>query len=109
MAKTITGIVSSDKANKTIVVTVQAHKTHPIYKKKYTFSRKFMAHDENNDAKEGDKVVISECKPISARKRYTLDSVIEKATIKHIEPEIVPDTTTKTESVSKDSSTEGKK
>lgn len=88
MAKTITGIVSSDISNKTIVVTVLTPKTHPIYKKKYSYSRKFMAHDETNSAKVGDKVVISECRPISARKHYNLDTIIEKAGITHIEPEI---------------------
>jgi small subunit ribosomal protein S17 len=88
MARTITGIVSSDKTDKTIVVTVQADKTHPIYKKKYSFSRKFMAHDAKNDAKIGDKVVISETRPLSARKRYTLDRVVERAGVKHEEPEL---------------------
>lgn len=88
MAKTITGIVTSDISNKTIVVTVLTPKTHPIYKKKYSYSRKFMAHDESNSAKIGDKVVISECKPISARKHFNLDSIIEKAGITHNEPEI---------------------
>ncbi len=87
MIKTITGIVSSDKVDKTIVVTVQAHKTHPIYKKQYSFSRKFMAHDEQNEAKLGDKVIIHETRPLSARKRYTLDKVLERAAIKHEEPE----------------------
>lgn len=87
MAKTFTGVVSSDKADKTIVVTVQARKTHPIYKKQYSVSKKFMAHDENNEAKAGDKVSISETKPLSKRKRFTLDKVIERAPIRHIEPE----------------------
>lgn len=89
MARTITGTVSSDKTNKTIVVTVVSSKTHPIYKKKYSFSRKFMAHDEKNQAKTGDKVIISETRPLSARKRYTLDKILERAGIKHEEPEVV--------------------
>jgi len=89
MAKTITGLVSSDKTDKTIVVTVQANKTHPIYKKKYSFSRKFMAHDEKNEAQHGDKVIISETRPLSARKRYTLDKIVERAGVKHEEPELV--------------------
>ncbi len=87
MAKTITGVVSSDKVYKTIVVTVHARKTHPIYKKQYTVTRKFMAHDEKNEAKLGDKVVISETRPLSARKRYILTDVVEKAGVKHEEPE----------------------
>lgn len=78
MSKTITGIVSSDKADKTIVVTVQTRKTHPIYRKQYSVSRKFMAHDENNEAQVGDKVTIVETRPLSARKRYALDRIVEK-------------------------------
>ncbi len=87
MAKTLTGIVSSDKGDKTIVVIVTTHKTHPIYNKKYITSKKFMAHDETNDAHIGDKVIISETRPLSARKRFILDKVLERATIRHQEGE----------------------
>jgi len=79
MAKTLVGLVSSDKGDKTIVVTVAIRKTHPLYKKQYTFSKKFMAHDEKNEAHIGDKVSIAETRPISARKRYILEKVLEKA------------------------------
>jgi small subunit ribosomal protein S17 len=78
MAKTIIGTVSSDKTDKTIVVTVQSRQTHPLYRKQYTVSRKYMAHDEKNEAQVGDKVAIVETRPLSARKRYTLDRIIEK-------------------------------
>jgi small subunit ribosomal protein S17 len=78
MAKTITGIVSSAKSDKTIVVTVHTRKTHPLYRKQYTVSRKFMAHDEKNEAEVGDKVAIVETRPLSARKRHTLSKIIEK-------------------------------
>lgn len=87
MAKTLIGVVSSDKGDKTIVVTVTARKTHPIYKKQYTISTKFMAHDEQNTAHVGDKVAIVETRPISARKRFKLDKVLEKGGIHHVEPE----------------------
>lgn len=87
MAKTLTGVVSSDRADKTIVVTVRTRKTHPIYKKQYTVSKKFMAHDEQNQAKTGDQVIISETRPISARKRFALEKVLERAVIRHEEPE----------------------
>lgn len=87
MAKTVTGVVSSDKGNKTIVVTVTTHKTHPIYKKKYISSKKLMAHDEKNEAKLGDTVVIAETRPLSARKRFILQSVTERAAIRHTEGE----------------------
>jgi small subunit ribosomal protein S17 len=79
MAKTLTGIVTSDVANKTITVTVTSRETHPIYGKQYTVSRKYAAHDEKNEAKKGDKVVISECRPVSKRKAFKLDAVIEKS------------------------------
>ncbi len=85
MAKTLTGVVSSDRADKTIVVTVRTRKTHPIYKKQYTVSTKFMAHDEANEAKIGDRVIISETRPISARKRFTLEKIAERALIRHEE------------------------
>ena len=78
MAKQIIGVVSSSKGDKTIVVTVQTRKTHPLYRKQYTVHSKFMAHDEKNDAQVGDKVSIVETKPLSARKRHTLDRIIEK-------------------------------
>jgi|ERR1039458_3170970 small subunit ribosomal protein S17 len=78
MAKSIAGIVSSDKADKTIVVTVHTRKTHPLYRKQYMVTTKFMAHDEKNAAKVGDKVVISETRPISRRKRFTLSEIVEK-------------------------------
>jgi small subunit ribosomal protein S17 len=85
MARTITGLVASDKGEKTIVVSVTTRKTHPIYKKQYSVTNRFMAHDENNEAHEGDKVVIIESKPISARKRWSLVKVVEKAHTKHVE------------------------
>jgi small subunit ribosomal protein S17 len=78
MAKTLTGIVTSDKADKTITVTVTSRETHPIYGKLYSVNRKYMAHDEKNVAKTGDKVTISEVRPLSKRKSFNLVEVIEK-------------------------------
>jgi small subunit ribosomal protein S17 len=78
MAKTIIGTVSSDKTDKTIVVTVLERKTHPLYRKQYTVSKKIMAHDEKNEAQIGDKVSIIETRPLSARKRHMLEHIIEK-------------------------------
>jgi len=85
MARTITGVVSSDKADKTIVIKVVTRKTHPIYKKQYTSTKKFMAHDESNEAHIGDKVQIKESRPLSARKRFVLDKIVESAPIRHRE------------------------
>ena len=85
--RTIIGTVTSDKADKTIVISVSVRKSHPVYKKQYSISKKFMAHDEKNEAKEGDLVEIVETTPISARKRFKLNKVIETARIYHKEPE----------------------
>lgn len=81
MAKVLQGTVSSDRPNKTIVVTVVTHKSHPLYKKRYISSKKVMAHDENNKAKTGDKVTIIETKPISANKHFRLLEVVERPVI----------------------------
>jgi small subunit ribosomal protein S17 len=78
MAKSIIGIVSSNASDKTIVVKVERRKTHPLYRKQYTETTKFMAHDEKNEAQVGDKVEISECRPLSAHKHFTLSKIIEK-------------------------------
>lgn len=90
MAKTIIGTVSSSKTDKTIVVTVRERKTHPLYRKQYTVSRKFMAHDEQNAANVGDKVSIIESRPISKRKSHKLAQVLERAGVTHVEkaPEV---------------------
>ncbi len=81
MARTLTGRVVSDKNDKTIVVSVATRKTDPIYKKQYTINTKYMAHDEKNEVKVGDLVIIREVRPRSARKRFELDVIIEKAHI----------------------------
>jgi len=88
MARTIIGTVSSAKGDKTIVVTVHTRKTHPLYRKQYTVSKKFMAHDEKNEAEAGDKVAIVETRPISKRKHFSLKKVVEKAQVQHIEAAI---------------------
>lgn len=79
MAKTLTGIVTSDVRDKTITVTVTSRQTHPIYGKQYTVSRKYTAHDENNEAHKGDKVRIIETRPISKTKSFKLDLIEEKS------------------------------
>jgi small subunit ribosomal protein S17 len=89
MARTLVGIVASDKADKTIIVAVSTRKTHPIYKKQYSVTKRFMAHDEKNEAHVGDKVSIVETRPLSARKRFALEKIVEKAGIEHQEPETV--------------------
>lgn len=76
MAQKIVGFVSSDKADKTITITVTSRETHPIYGKKYSVNRKYVAHDEENAAHVGDLVQISESRPFSKRKTWKLDKVI---------------------------------
>lgn len=82
MARSLIGIVSSGKADKTIVVTIQTRKTHPVYRKQFTVSKKFMAHDEKNEAKTGDKVEIVETRPLSARKHHRLNKVLERPALR---------------------------
>ncbi len=82
MARVLIGTVASNKADKSIVVSVLTRKTHPLYKKQYSESKRFMVHDEKNEAEIGDKVAIVETRPISARKRYTLQRVIERPAIR---------------------------
>ncbi|WP_071028094.1 30S ribosomal protein S17 [Peptoniphilus raoultii] len=77
--KTIVGVVTSDKMEKTIVVSVESFKTHPIYKKRYKNTKKYKAHDENNECGIGDRVRIMETRPLSKDKRFRLVEVIEKA------------------------------
>ena len=73
------GIVSSDKMDKTVVVTVERQFAHPIYKKIVKKTKKFMAHDENNECRIGDRVRIQESRPLSARKRWKVVNILEKA------------------------------
>ncbi len=79
MAHTLVGTVTSDKRDKTITVSIVNRETHPLYRKQYTKTRKYTAHDENNEAKLGDKVEIAHCRPLSRTKAYTLVKVLEKA------------------------------
>jgi len=73
------GVVVSDKNDKTIVVRVQRQYIHPLYKKTVRSHKKFMAHDEMNDAHEGDVVQIAEARPMSARKRWILHKIVERS------------------------------
>lgn len=73
------GIVTSNKMDKTIVVSVSTKKLHPLYKKYVTHVKKCKAHDETNDAQQGDTVRIVECRPISKEKCWNLAEIIERA------------------------------
>ncbi|MDE6195243.1 MAG: 30S ribosomal protein S17 [Erysipelotrichaceae bacterium] len=79
--KVYRGTVVSDKMDKTITVVVETKKTHPLYGKRVKYSKKFKAHDENNEANIGDKVMIMETRPLSATKRFRLVKIVEKAVV----------------------------
>ncbi len=76
---TKSGVVVSDKMDKTIVVRVQRQFKHPLYKKIVRRHKKFQAHDEKNECKIGDFVLIQESKPISRHKKWILNKIIEKS------------------------------
>ena len=73
------GIVVSDKMDKTVVVSLTRRVAHPLYKKYFKKTTKFVAHDETNDAKTGDTVRIMETRPLSKTKRWRLVEVVERA------------------------------
>lgn len=79
LRKTKTGIVSSDKMDKTITVLVNRRRRHPLYGKYMNRSKKFLAHDEKNECRIGDKVTIMETRPLSKRKRWRVVSILERA------------------------------
>ena len=79
LRKTRTGKVVSDKMDKTIVVAIENHVTHPLYKKIIKRTFKLKAHDEKNECKIGDRVRVMETRPLSKDKHWRLVSVIEKA------------------------------
>ena len=75
------GKVVSASNDKTITVLVETYKNHPLYKKRVKYSKKYVAHDEKNVAKEGDTVRLTASRPLSKTKRYVLKEVVEKAVI----------------------------
>ena len=79
--KILRGKVVSDKMDKTITVEISTSKSHPLYSKRIKYSKKFKAHDENNEAKIGDTVDIMETRPLSKDKHFRLVKVVEKAII----------------------------
>ena len=79
MRKTAIGRVISDKMDKTVVVLIEDSVKHPLYGKVVKRSRKLKAHDENNEAKIGDRVKVMETRPLSKDKRYRLVEIVEKA------------------------------
>lgn len=79
--KTYVGVVSSEKMDKTITVVVDSFEKHHLYNKNVKISKKFTAHDENNEAKKGDIVKIMETRPLSKTKRFRLVEIVEKKVV----------------------------
>jgi small subunit ribosomal protein S17 len=79
LPKQLQGIVASDKMDKTVVVQVVTQMKHPQYGKYVQRTKKYYAHDETNNAKEGDTVRITETRPLSKTKRYRVSEVVERA------------------------------
>lgn len=79
MAHTLIGTVTSDKRDKTITVSIVSRETHPLYRKQYSKTRKYTAHDPKNTAHVGDRVQIEMTRSISKTKSYTLVKVLEKS------------------------------
>ena len=87
--KQFIGTVVSDKMDKTVVVMVETLVKHPLYGKYIKRRKKYMAHDENNECKIGDKVLIEETRPLSRRKRWRVRQILERG--KRISIEEVPE------------------
>ena len=79
--KVRTGIVVSDKMNKTVVVKVDRMSKHPLYGKPVLRVKKYMAHDEANECRPGDKVLIEETRPLSRHKRWNVAEIVERAPV----------------------------
>ena len=79
LRKTMVGVVTSDKMDKTVVVTIKDRVKHPLYNKIVDKSVKYKAHDEKNECGVGDKVQIMECRPMSKDKNWRVVKIVEKA------------------------------
>ena len=82
------GVITSNKMQKTVVVTVMRQINHPLYKRVVRRSKNFMAHDEKNECRVGDTVRIEETRPLSSRKRWRVVQIIAKATLVAPVPEV---------------------
>jgi small subunit ribosomal protein S17 len=80
--RTLTGRVTSGKMDKTVVVAVERSYQHPLYGKVVRRQKKYVAHDENNEAREGDLVSIVECRPMSRTKRWMLGQILERTQLR---------------------------
>lgn len=88
MSRVLIGTVVSNAMQKSAVVAVESSKIHPIYRKRFKTTKRFIVHDEDNKSQIGDRVEISETRPMSAKKRFTISKVVQAAVI----PELGKDT-----------------
>jgi small subunit ribosomal protein S17 len=79
--KSFVGTVTSDKMDKTVVVSVVRVTRHPLYGKVIKISKKYKAHNEENDVKLGDRVRIRECRPISKEKKFFVEEILERSVL----------------------------
>lgn len=77
MSRTLIGTVVSNKMEKSAVVAVESSKIHPIYRKRFKTTKRFIVHDESNAVQVGDRVELSETRPMSARKRFVISNVLD--------------------------------
>jgi len=82
------GVVTSNKMQKTVVITVERQVIHPLYKRVVRRSKNFLAHDEKNECRVGDTVRIQETRPLSSRKRWRVIEIVAKATLVAPVPEV---------------------
>jgi len=87
--KSMIGLVSSTKMNKTVVVSVEKQKHHPLYRKTYRIMVKYLAHDERGECKVDDKVRIVETRPLSKLKRWRVAQIISRGEVPEVKPEEV--------------------
>ena len=84
--KTRFGQIVSNKMDKTVVVAVETHRRHPLYKKTIRGTVKYKAHDENNECELGDKVRIIETRPLSRQKRWRIAEIVTKGEVVEVKP-----------------------
>ena len=77
--RALTGVVTSDKMDKTVVVSVERVTRHPLYGKVIKLRKKYHAHNEENSAKQGDLVLIRECRPMSKTKKFFVQEILQRA------------------------------
>jgi len=89
--KTLLGTVTGDVMDKTVIVSVDAPKRHPLYNKTMKRIKKYYAHDENNECKTGDTVRIEETRPLSKLKRWRVREIVTKGKVADIKPSEITD------------------